>query len=41
MDWQIYRMSVYDADYIEHVDMDDDDIIRHPAVNEVLKILEN
>lgn len=37
----IYRMSVYDADYIEHVDMDDDDIIRHPAVNEVLKILEN
>ena len=37
----IYRMSVYDADYIEHVNMEDDDIIRHPAVNEVLKILEN
>ena len=36
----IYRMSIYDADYIQHIHMHEDDIIRHPAVNEVLKILE-
>lgn len=36
----IYRMSIYDAEYIQHIHMQEDDIIRHPAVNEVLKILE-
>ena len=36
----IYRMSIYDADYIQRIHMQEDDIIRHPAVNEVLKILE-
>ena len=35
------NLSLYHTDYIEHVDMDEDDIIRHPAVNEVLKILQN
>ena len=34
------NLSLYHTDYIEHVNMDDDDIIRHPAVNEVLKILQ-
>jgi phosphate starvation-inducible PhoH-like protein len=37
----VKNLSLYHTDYIEHVDMDEDDIIRHPAVNEVLKILQN
>ena len=35
----VYKLQCTDLDYIEHVKMDDDDIIRHPAVNEVLKVL--
>lgn len=35
----IYKMSGMDLQYIEHVEMNDEDIIRHPAVNEVLKVL--
>lgn len=37
----VKNLSLYHTDYIEHVDMDEGDIIRHPAVNEVLKILQN
>ena len=35
----IYKMSGMDLQYIEHVEMSDEDIVRHPAVNEVLKVL--
>ena len=35
----IYRMQCQDLEYITHVEMEDDDIVRHPAVNEVLSIL--
>lgn len=36
----VYKMQCIDLMYIKHVKMGDRDIIRHPAVNEVLKILE-
>ena len=26
-------------EYMKHIEMEDDDIVRHPAVNEVLKVL--
>jgi len=35
----IYKMQCQDLEYIEHVEMEDDDIVRHPAVKEVLSIL--
>ena len=35
----IYKMSGMDLTYIEHAEMVEDDIVRHPAVNEVLKVL--
>ena len=35
----VYKMQCLDLDYIEHVEMEDEDIIRHPAVKEVLSIL--
>ena len=35
----IYKMSGMDLTYIEHAEMGKDDIVRHPAVNEVLKVL--
>jgi phosphate starvation-inducible PhoH-like protein len=35
----IYKMYGMDLQYIEHVEMNDDDIVRHPAVNEILKVL--
>ena len=34
-----YKLHGLDYDYIKHVEMDDRDIVRHPAVNEVLKVL--
>ena len=34
-----YKMSGMDLQYIEHVEMNDNDIVRHPAVNEILKVL--
>ena len=36
----IYKMQCMDLEYIKHVKMDDKDIVRHPAVNEVLQILQ-
>jgi phosphate starvation-inducible PhoH-like protein len=36
----VYKMQCLDLDYIEHVEMEDEDIIRHPAVKEVLSILQ-
>jgi phosphate starvation-inducible PhoH-like protein len=36
----VYKMQCLDLDYIEHVEMEDEDIIRHPAVKEVLRILQ-
>jgi phosphate starvation-inducible PhoH-like protein len=35
----IYRMDGMALDYMQHVNMQDDDIVRHPAVNEALKVL--
>ena len=35
----IYKMSGMDLQYIEHVEMNDNDIVRHPAVTEILKVL--
>jgi len=35
----IYKLHGMDLEYIDHVKMTDDDIVRHPAVNEVLKVL--
>ena len=35
----IHKLEGMDLQYIEHVEMDDDDIVRHPEVNEVLKVL--
>ena len=35
----IHNMQCQDLEYITHVEMEDDDIIRHPAVKEVLRIL--
>ena len=36
----VYKMQCLDLDYKEHVEMEDEDIIRHPAVKEVLSILQ-
>jgi phosphate starvation-inducible PhoH-like protein len=36
----VYKMQCFNLDYIEHVEMEDEDIIRHPAVKEVLSILQ-
>ena len=35
----VYKMQCIELDYIQHVEMGDDDIVRHPAVKEVLGIL--
>ncbi len=35
----VYKMQCTELDYIQHVEMGDDDIVRHPAVKEVLGIL--
>ena len=35
----VYKMQCMELDYIQHVEMEDDDIIRHQAVKEVLGIL--
>ena len=35
----IYKMQCHDLQYITHVEMGNEDIIRHPAVKEVLSIL--
>jgi phosphate starvation-inducible protein PhoH and related proteins len=35
----IYKMQCQDLQYIVHVEMEDGDIVRHPAVKEVLSIL--
>ena len=37
----IYRMQCRNLEYITHVEMEDEDIVRHPAVKEVLGILNN
>jgi phosphate starvation-inducible PhoH-like protein len=35
----VYKMQCLDLEHIKHVEMEDEDIIRHPAVKEVLSIL--
>jgi phosphate starvation-inducible protein PhoH and related proteins len=35
----IYKMNGMDLTYIVHVEMNRDDIVRHPAVNEILTVL--
>ncbi len=35
----VYNMQCQDLEYIVHVEMEDEDIVRHPAVKEVLRIL--
>ena len=34
-----YKLHGMEYDYIKHVEMDESDVVRHPAVNEVLKVL--
>jgi phosphate starvation-inducible PhoH-like protein len=34
----VKRIKGLDLEYIEHVIMDDEDILRHPAVAEILKL---
>ena len=34
-----YKLHGFDLEYIKHVEMDEKDIVRHPAVSEVLKVL--
>jgi phosphate starvation-inducible PhoH-like protein len=35
----IYKMQCIDLEYSTHVEMGDEDIVRHPAVKEILKVL--
>ena len=35
----IYKMQCIDLEYITHVEMGDEDIVRHPAVKEILEVL--
>lgn len=35
----VYKLEGMDLEYIQHIEMHDDDIIRHPAVYEILKVL--
>jgi len=35
----IYKMQCLDLEYMAHVEMKECDIVRHPAVNEVLRVL--
>ena len=35
----VYKMQCQDLEYIRHVEMGDEDIVRHPAVKEVLRLL--
>jgi len=35
----VYKMQCTELDYIKHIEMNEEDIVRHPAVNEVLKVL--
>ena len=35
----IYKMQCQELEYIAHVEMGDADIVRHPAVKEILKVL--
>ena len=35
----LYKLNGLDLDYITHVGMDTDDVMRHPAVEEVLKVV--
>ena len=35
----IYKMQCQELEYITHVEMGDADIVRHPAVKEILKVL--
>ena len=34
-----YKLHGLDLEYIKHIEMDESDIVRHPAVSEVLKVL--
>lgn len=34
-----YKLHGMEYDYIKHVEMDERDVVRHPAVNEVLKVM--
>jgi len=34
-----YKLHGMDYEYVKHVEMDERDVVRHPAVNEILKVL--
>ena len=34
----IYKMQCIELEYIDHVQLEHDDIVRHPAVKEVMKL---
>jgi phosphate starvation-inducible PhoH-like protein len=35
----VYKMQCIDMEYIKYIEMGERDIVRHPAVNEVLRVL--
>jgi phosphate starvation-inducible PhoH-like protein len=34
-----YKLHGMNYEYVKHVEMDESDVVRHPAVNEILKVL--
>jgi len=34
-----YKLHGMEYEYVKHVEMDESDVVRHPAVNEILKVL--
>jgi phosphate starvation-inducible PhoH-like protein len=39
LQYLIDKLDPFDLEFIEYVSLDDEDIHRHPAVNEILKVL--
>jgi len=39
LEYLVDKLDHLDLEYIQHVDLDEDDIHRHPAVNEILKVM--
>ena len=33
-----YKIHGLDYDYVSHVEMEDEDVMRHPAVSEILSV---
>ena len=39
LEYLTYNLHGMEYDYIKHVEMNENDVVRHPAVNEVLKVM--